>query len=630
MTLKQTAFKPLPLGSVKPAGWLKRQLEIQRDSLSGHLDEFWPDVGQSSWFGGEAEGWERAPYWLDGAIPLAFLLDDEALKERVTEYTRYIIEHQQSNGWIGPLDANVTNPEATLEYDVWALQLACKVLMQYHEISGDEEAIKAMQKCARHMVDHLNKKPLFNWGRDRWFEMLLSLYYLYEQTGEEWVLDVARLHYEQGFDWKTCFSEEDITVPTPRRGQWKWHKHVVNIAMAIKCYPLWWRISGDDDDRDFVNRMIELLDRYHGQVTGVFTGDECVSGKNPLQGTELCAVVEYMYSLEQVIAVLGNPAHGDRLEKITFNALPATFSPDMWAHQYDQQANQVQVTINEEYLWSTNGPDSNLYGLEPNFGCCTANMHQGWPKFTANLWMQTPDDGIATVAYAPSRASFTSHGIPVTVELDTDYPFRDTLIFTVKAESAVTFPLLLRIPAWAGNAKIVADGTEITPDTGSFYRLEREWSGTTVVTLILPMKPVASRRYNNAVSIERGPLVYSLKIEEEWKRVNEDKPWRELPHADWEVYAASAWNYALQVDENNLEDDILFEETSAGETPFSPAGAPVKAMVKGRKLPGWELIHGWAGETPISPVCSEEPLEELTLIPYGCTNLRISEFPVLE
>jgi hypothetical protein len=65
------AFVPLTLGSIKPSGWLKDQLRIQRAGLSGHLDEFWPDIKDSAWFGGKAEGWERVPYWLDGIVPLA-------------------------------------------------------------------------------------------------------------------------------------------------------------------------------------------------------------------------------------------------------------------------------------------------------------------------------------------------------------------------------------------------------------------------------------------------------------------------------------------------------------------------------------------------------------------------------
>src|SRR4051812_28920110 len=81
--LKAPAFEPLPMGSIKPAGWLKDQLRIQADGLSGHLDEFWPDIKESAWFGGKAEGWERVPYWLDGLVPLAYLLDDATLKARV-------------------------------------------------------------------------------------------------------------------------------------------------------------------------------------------------------------------------------------------------------------------------------------------------------------------------------------------------------------------------------------------------------------------------------------------------------------------------------------------------------------------------------------------------------------------
>jgi DUF1680 family protein len=376
--------------------------------------------------------------------------------------------------------------------------------------------------------------------------------------------------------------------------------------------------------------MIDSLDRYHGQVTGVFSGDECVSGKDPLQGTELCGVADYMFSLELAMAVLGDPDFGDRLERITFNAWPATMSPDMWSHQYDQQANQVICSINQEHQWSTNGPQSNIFGLEPNFGCCTANLHQAWPKFAAHLWMQTGDNGIAAVAYAPGITRFESSGVPVEIELTTDYPFRDTLAFTIKAAQPVSFPLQLRIPRWVDNPGLTVDGGKCeSPVPGTFYTMEREWQGETTLVLKLPMHAASSRRYNNALAIERGPLVYSLKIDEEWRRVNTELPCRELPHADWEVHPASAWNYALQLDETNLEDSIVFTEKPMTNCPFSPERAPVEATCTGRKLPGWQLKNGWADETPLSPAHSDEPEEELTLLPYGCTNLRLTEFPVL-
>jgi len=405
----------------------------------------------------------------------------------------------------------------------------------------------------------------------------------------------------------------------------------VNNAMALKAHGLWQRQSGKEADRSAVYDMIEQLDRYHGMVTGVFSGDECLAGDSPIQGTELCAVVEYMYSLEILLSLFGDPAFGDRLEKITFNALPATFSPDMWTHQYVQQVNQIECSIKEHRPWNTNTPDANIFGLEPHYGCCTANLSQGWPKFTAHLWMQTADQGLAAVAYAPNLVATTIHGTRVEVRTETDYPFRDTLKLSVNPDAPVRFPLLLRIPQWAAGATISLDnGEAILPQIGNFHRLEREWKrGITEITIRFPMQPQLICRPRKTVAIERGRLVYRLKIGDEGKRVNADKPYRELPHADYEVYATTPWNYGLKLTEDTLEQELVFTEQPLGECPFSPAGAPVACKVKGRRIPEWQNEHGSAGLLPERLIASSEPEEELTLIPYGCTNLRLTEFPVL-
>jgi uncharacterized protein len=625
--LAEPVFRPLPLGTISPEGWLRRQLRIQADGLTGHLDEFWPDVGQSQWFGGKAEGWERAPYWLDGAVPLAWVLGDKTLQTKVTRHVEHIIASQRPDGWYAPYPADAS----AKSYDIWSILLANKVLVQYHEATGDAGVFRAVARNLKATLESLDRTPLFGWGRFRWFEGLVAVYYVYERTGEAWLLELARKLHTQGFDYRTFYAGEDVTVPTPRRGLWKWDKHVVNTAMAIKAYGLAWRLTRREADRAFPARMLEILDRYHGQVTGMFSGDECLSGKNPLQGTELCAVVETLYSLEHLISLTGDPAFGDRLERVGFNALPAPFSPDMWAHQYDQQVNQVQCTINPDYLWSTNGADSNLYGLEPNFGCCTANLHQGWPKLAAHLWMRTADQGFAAVAYAPSSARFEVRGTPVRLVLETDYPFRETLKLTVTAGQPVRFPLVLRVPAWAEGATLrLAGGAEKRLKPGTFHRLEREWKGAVEVSLRFPMQARTTVRYNQAVAVERGPLVYSLKLGETWTRVNADKPERELPHGDFEVRPSTPWNYGLLVNDAKPEAGLSFEERAVGEKPFSPEGAGVVAKARGRRLPGWKLAQGWAGEVPVGPQSSREPIEDLTLIPYGCTNIRVTEFPRLQ
>jgi hypothetical protein len=625
--LAAPAYAPLPLGSIRPSGWLERQLRIQADGLSGHLDEFWPDVGRSRWFGGDAEGWERAPYWLDGVIPLAWTLDDPALKDKVAGYIDQIVARQRRDGWFEP----VPEEPGPRPYDMWAILLVQKMLAQYHDASGDERVFDSLAASLRTLGPGLEREPLFNWGKYRWFEGLIPAFYVYARTGEAWLLDLARLLREQGTDYAALYADGQLALPTPRRGLWTWDKHVVNTAMAPKAAALSWRLDRRAEDRAFPAHMLAFLDRYHGQVNGMFSGDECLSGKNPVQGTELCSVVELMYSLEILLSVFGDSTFGDRLERVAFNALPATFTPDMWAHQYDQQVNQVQCTINPDHMWSTNGPESNLYGLEPNYGCCTSNMHQGWPKFAAHLWMKTPDEGLAAMAYAPSRTSFRSGDTPVTVSLETDYPFRETLAITVQPGRAVRFPLELRVPAWSEGATVSVNGDAPRPmQAGGFHRLEREWRGGDTVRLHFPMHAVVTHRYNMAYAVERGPLVYSLSPEEEWTRVNADQPHREPPHADYEIRPASHWNYALLLDPDNPDDGLEFEERPVGEQPFSPTGAGMQARVSGRLLPRWELRHGWADEVRVAKQRSDEPLEELTLLPYGCTNIRVTEFPRLE
>jgi hypothetical protein len=635
--LRPLAFELLPLGSIKPAGWLKDQLRIQAEGLSGHLDEFWPDIKDSAWFGGDAEGWERVPYWLDGLVPLAYLLDDPALQAKVKQAIGYILDHQHPDGWLGPVgDSRKHKP-----YDVWPLFPLFKALTQYQEANSDPRVIPAMLKCCRKIDVVISKEPMYSWARFRAADLAVSLYWLYDRTKEPWLLELAAKAFAQSHDWRAQFDDFQYTAKT--RGKFELDTHGVNTAMALKYGGMRYRLSGEPRDRTAASRMLDLLDRYHGQATGAFTCDEHLAGRSPSQGTELCTVVEAMYSLGELAGIQGDGRLGDRLELLAFNALPATFKKDMTAHQYDQQCNQVVCSAKGEHVYVNNGPDSNLYGLEPNFGCCTANLHQGWPKLVSHLAMKAPEGGLALVAYGPCVIETKIREKPVKVAIETGYPFRDQLTITVTVSEPMTFPLLLRLPGWAEEARINApelqfrfgddlvQGDEFSieipngePNRGGGYLpLKASWSGSKKFTVAFSMPVRLYLGENGAIAIRRGPLIYALPIEAEWKKVKDNPRF-----ADWEVYPKSPWNYAIQINRDDPAPSISFEERPVGPIPFSTQGAPMVAKVKGRRLPGWGLERGAAAAPPPSPVQTTEPVEALTLIPFGCTDLRITELPV--
>jgi hypothetical protein len=159
---------------------------------------------------------------------------------------------------------------------------------------------------------------------------------------------------------------------------------------------------------------------------------------------------------------------------------------------------------------------------------------------------------------------------------------------------------------------------------GEFLRIEREWRAGDRVELRFPMALRLSHWYNNSIAVERGPLVYSLRVGESWHKLKQTGP-----ASDWEIYPTSPWNYGLVADPKNPAGAFTVKERPLARQPFSAMDAPIEITAKARRVPQWGLVDDSPGPLPTSPVTSRRAEETVTLVPYGAAKLRITAFPYL-
>ncbi len=647
--LLKTEFVKLPLGAVKPRGWLRDELQVQADGLTGHLPEVWDAVKTTAWKGDAGRNvspnfWACfVPRWLQGLVPLAYLLDDPRLKGMCYQYMGFILD--------------VEKPE-TVTRSVNAWSDLGKVLPDYFDVTHDRRA----RKLARKILDYADSvkdspDPIVVFPTR--LGMLLSFgEWYYNQTGDK---DIPGLleRCTKGCvdDYRDYFSNfeslDRTAAPDYPRDPEDRGRHGVYVTQAVGYMAPFYLLSKDEAYRSSLFQGLSSLDKFDGQVGGRWNADEWLAGHSPTQGTELCDVTELVYSLLKSFEALGDVSFADRLESLMFNAFPGTCTADMWAHQYDQQANQVRVSDDKRPWYGGNGDTANVYGFAPGFPCCLSNMHSPFPRYVEYMWMHTNDDGLVAAAYGPCEVKAkVAGGTEVVVSEETSYPFSDHVRFAVACARPAVFPIYLRIPGWADHAEVSVSGEASTrhPTKGSFLKIAREWKPGDVIDLSFHAEVRVEARPNNAVAIAWGPLYFALRIGESFKQIDiltEDRP-AQPGHptgvANWEIDPTTDWNYALDIDRNHPQCAIRFNDI--GALPFAQKGEPVwlpgadrfrtweddvplVIEMKAVKVARWGMKGANAGDVPASPVTATGEETTVELIPYGCTRLRISEFPTV-
>ena len=641
--LAPKAYVELPLGAVRAKGWLGEMLERQRSGATGRMDELYPEVmgPRNGWLGGDGDQWERGPYWIDGLLPLAWLLDDAELKAKVRPWIEWILRSQREDGYFGPATdyPGEFGLQRNNSADWWPRMVVLKILQQYYSATNDRRVIDFMTRYFRYQLKTLPDKPLGHWSHwavYRACDNLQAVYWLYNLTGDGFLLELGDLLHRQGHDYTGMFLESDDLKRFNSI-------HCVNLAQGFKEPVIYYQRRPERRYLDAVKKGFSDLALLHGQPQGMYGADEGLHGGDPTQGSELCAAVEMMFSLEQILQITGGREWGDYLERVAYNALPTQTTDAQDARQYYQQVNQVEVT-RKVRPFSTPHEDTDIvFGLYTGYPCCTSNLHQGWPKLVQNLWYATRDGGLAALVYAPSKVETTVGGRSVVIEERTDYPFRERIAFCVTLPGAgkrvtVAFPLHLRIPGWCAEPEITLNGEKVAFRSAGegIVVVEREWRSGDCLNLTFPAQVAVSRWYNEAAVVERGPLVYALRMNEKWER-HAMEPEKQTLYGPYyyEVTSDSPWNYCLpkaNVRPEKVAESFVVED--AGEMapyPWTPDGSPVKIRTQAHRIGDWTLHGGSAG--PIAFVSSQQmymtpEAEWIELIPYGCTTLRVTEFPV--
>lgn len=629
-------YTALPLGDIRARGWLQKMLEIQRDGLTGNLDEIYEVMAgpNNGWLGGNGDSWERGPYWVDGLTPLAYLLDDYKLKGKVKKWIDWSIENQQENGYFGPLPYKEGTPrikgtQQDKNKDWWPKMVMLKVLQQYYSATKDERILKLMDRYFRYQLKELPTKPLDKytyWAGRRGGDNLQIVYWLYNIIKEPYLLELGKLVHQQTYDWTGTFSGDMLMQSNPFAPL-----HCVNVAQGLKEPVIYYQQSKDSVHLNAPFKGLKSLRAGHGFANGMYGGDEALHGNDPTQGSELCSAVEIMYSFESMLPITGNTYYADYLEKVAFNVLPTQHDDAFMKKQYFQQPNQIKITHEYRNFDCEYGGSSTLFGTLTGYPCCVSNMHQGWPKFAQSLYYATMKNGVAALVYAPSTATIkVADGVDVHIEEETNYPFEDEITFKIDPAKKVDFEFDFRIPEWCLDPSITVNGEKITiAPKGNIIKINRTWKKNDVIVLKFPMEIKTSRWFEESVAVERGPLLYALKIKEEWQEKKDDE-WEDT---FYEVFPKSPWNYGIPKRTLEQKDFRVESKKGVADMPWNAENAPISIFTTGKIIPHWKEYNGNTGKLPESPwphreLGTEE--EKIELIPYGCTTLRISQFPVVD
>jgi len=513
--------------------------------------------------------------------------------------------------------------------DLWPHMIMLDPLITHFEHTGDDRIIPLMAKFFRWCLALPDDMFIPNYDvwaeHDTWYpciqypragDMLPHIYWLFNRTGEANLLDLAARFHSR--------------VPSPPRDRWLM-EHVVHFTQRFREPGIFYQQSRNPKDLEETEYWYHMhMATWGQQPGGIFAADENIRpGKtDPKQGFETCAMVEFNKSFYLLGQITGQALYADRVEDITFNSFPASSTPDLKGLHYLTAGNQPQLDNSENHDYQNRGRQIDY---SPHmYRCCQHDVAMGWPWLVEHLWMATTDTGLAAWIYGPCRVTAkVGTGTMVTIHERTEYPFSDRIEFTVEPSASVEFPLYLRVPKWCREFQVAVNGKSqsVSAAPQQYVVIDRTWENGDTVELRLPMELSITEwtKSANSVTVNRGPLSYSLRIGEQWRRCGGTNEWPE-----WEVRPTTPWNYGLEIDRTHPEKSLVVNDKGrVPDQPWRLDNAPIEIHAKGGRIPNWTLVDETVTDLQPSPIRSDQPAEDITLIPMGCARLRMSCLPTI-
>jgi len=635
-------FRELPVNAIRPDGWLRTYLERQRHGLTGYLENAGYPFNRSYWgFDkiGKGKFWdawgpyEQTGYWIDGMTRCGHLLRDTFLLRKTKKIINAVLSRPDSDGYLGSQIMKIPK-----NWNRWPHAVFFRAVLADYSVTKDRRYLNAL---ARHYLS--GTSPHWD-GREVCNAEIM--FWLYEKTGNKQLLDAALTAYSE---FNRRFPKHDATVKNMLSGK-KATEHAITYLEMSKLGALTYLYTGIRRYLKATVNAFRKLDRNHMLIDGIPSSTERLTGRDSLASHETCAIADFIWSAGYLLLATGSAEYADMIERAAFNGGPGAIKKDFKALQYFSCPNQVIADKFSNHNVYMRGRAWMSFRPNPGTECCPGDVNRVMPGFGCRMWLSDGKNGLVAAFYGPGRvtALLGPKKTPVTIVEETNYPFSEQVDFTIKSGKPARFNLSLRIPCWCSKPELFINNLPLKMRLrpGTFIAINRVFMHGDRLTLHLPMKLKITHWPGNGIGIERGPLAFSLPVKENWKIDKKDKrSTKKFPA--WNLYPASDWNYALDIKNTR---DIRIIRKEAGTYPWDQQDTPLVLNVPARRVSGWKIRKtksvlyttsyvdfkrekGNFRLTPPLPVKKalsghiSSKKESITLVPYGCTHLRITIFP---